>query len=272
MNSDDPFYTFDRRPRFAETPTTQPVYSPAPEAPFVDSGESDTAASDGDTPQDNDQQEDHPFAISAKVTELGLSGEATKVRVKVLGGTYATGNGSPFVVSGGDYPSVVLDETQSRGGYKGVVLLFVPVEPCEEGDAGAVKCHDGKFARAKAGGFVATSTFVPAAFPTRIFSPTVGQAGFFVHVGTWTSSFAEQDVGGTPTRENRLNRQQLVLNDVVLDAAADTEGLPEGEEGDMLYHDGDKWVVLPKPTGFTQNPVLRHNGTAPYWEEPTACP
>jgi hypothetical protein len=39
----------------------------------------------------------------------------------------------------------------------------------------------------------------------------------------------------------------------------------------MLYHDETGWIVLPKPTVTTSDPVLRHDGTAPYWEEPEDC-
>jgi hypothetical protein len=48
-------------------------------------------------------------------------------------------------------------------------------------------------------------------------------------------------------------------------------GLPSGSTGDMLYHDGSDWVVLAAPTVSTADPVLRHDGTAPYWEEPESC-
>jgi hypothetical protein len=50
-----------------------------------------------------------------------------------------------------------------------------------------------------------------------------------------------------------------------------TGGLPVGLAGDMLYHDGTGWIVLPRPTVTTLDPVLRHDGTAPYWEEPEGC-
>ena len=47
--------------------------------------------------------------------------------------------------------------------------------------------------------------------------------------------------------------------------------LPSGSLGDMLYHDGTDWVVLNKPSAGGNNAVLRHNGTAPYWEKPVDC-
>lgn len=48
--------------------------------------------------------------------------------------------------------------------------------------------------------------------------------------------------------------------------------LPVGDVGDMLYNDGSGWVVLAAPTVSSNDPVLRHDGTAPYWEEPEECP
>ena len=47
--------------------------------------------------------------------------------------------------------------------------------------------------------------------------------------------------------------------------------LPAGSAGDVLYNDGSSWVVLAAPTVSLANPVLRHDGTAPYWEEPEEC-
>jgi hypothetical protein len=181
----------------------------------------------GPAPQDDDQQDDHPFAISVETLETGVSGRAEQWRVKVLGGTYATGDGSPFTVTGGDYPAVVLNEAQHRSPgigqlpVKTVAILYVPVEPCSASDTGAVKCSDGRFARAVAGGAVAMYTSVPAAFPVRVFNPTLGP-GFVVHLGTWTSRYSEDGVGD---RRNRVSVTQLVNDDVVLDAEADTDGL-----------------------------------------------
>ena len=63
-------------------------------------------------------------------------------------------------------------------------------------------------------------------------------------------------------------------NNVVLRVPANGGGgggVPEGIAGDMLYHDGADWLVLSKPTGFSSDPILRHDGTAPYWDEPSSC-
>ena len=59
--------------------------------------------------------------------------------------------------------------------------------------------------------------------------------------------------------------------DVVIDGSGSGSGMPSGSTGDMLYHDGSDWVVLAAPTVSVANPVLRHDGTAPYWEEPEEC-
>lgn len=38
--------------------------------------------------------------------------------------------------------------------------------------------------------------------------------------------------------------------------------------GDMLYYDGTEWVVL-EPINITNaDPVLRHDGSRPYWQSP----
>ncbi len=44
-----------------------------------------------------------------------------------------------------------------------------------------------------------------------------------------------------------------------------------GSVGDMLYNDGTNWILLVAPIVSLANPVLRHSGTAPYWEEPESC-
>lgn len=227
-----------------------------PETPPTGAGGGDGEGEED--PTKDDQGDDHPFAISAQVTELGLSGEATKVRVKVLGGTYATGDGDPFTVTGGDYPAVVLDETQDRDSYEGVVALFVPLELCAEDDQGAVKLSDGRYAKAKAGGGVTTLKYLPAAFPVAI--RTVSGPGCYVHLGTWTSRFAEQDTGGVPTRENRLNIHQLVLDDVVLDdeADADISAVPR-----TFFCTSDGANVIVSAGAINNKPVTQTTITSP---------
>jgi hypothetical protein len=49
-------------------------------------------------------------------------------------------------------------------------------------------------------------------------------------------------------------------------------GLPNGVAGDVLYHDGGGWVRLPAPSAGPVDAVLRHDGTAPYWDTPEECP
>ena len=47
-------------------------------------------------------------------------------------------------------------------------------------------------------------------------------------------------------------------------------GLPEGELGDILYHDGESWVVLNPPSSSTVH-VLASSGNAPYWLATEEC-
>lgn len=57
---------------------------------------------------------------------------------------------------------------------------------------------------------------------------------------------------------------------VTTPANVDIDALPSGSEGDMLYHDGTEWVVIPSP-GFATNEgwVMVHNGNNPYWLDTT---
>jgi hypothetical protein len=43
-----------------------------------------------------------------------------------------------------------------------------------------------------------------------------------------------------------------------------------GTRGDILYHDGLKWVRLPSPSGSTIF-VLSHDGNLPSWIETEGC-
>ena len=53
----------------------------------------------------------------------------------------------------------------------------------------------------------------------------------------------------------------------VSDSESDECCLPPGNEGDVLYHDGERWVVLPPPGAGARNYVLTHAGTgAPFWD------
>jgi len=50
----------------------------------------------------------------------------------------------------------------------------------------------------------------------------------------------------------------------------DLDRMPNGSTGDILYHNGVFWRTLAAPTPaelatFYGDPVLHHNGTAPYW-------
>ena len=55
------------------------------------------------------------------------------------------------------------------------------------------------------------------------------------------------------------------------DVTPQASELPTGAAGDVLYHNGTSWVVLTKPASGGNAAVLRHNGTAPYWEKPVDC-
>jgi hypothetical protein len=57
------------------------------------------------------------------------------------------------------------------------------------------------------------------------------------------------------------------INQWLISLRGEGEALPEGETGDMAYHDGEAWVVLPSPAppSGNQQIILTHDGTAPSW-------
>ena len=69
-------------------------------------------------------------------------------------------------------------------------------------------------------------------------------------------------VGGSPLQ---LSGSKLQENFEYLD-----KSLPDGEAGDMLYHDGTDWVILSAPSSSGIS-VLSHNGTVPSWIETEEC-
>lgn len=48
------------------------------------------------------------------------------------------------------------------------------------------------------------------------------------------------------------------------------DGLPVGILGDLLYHNGSEWALLPSPSGSGVF-VLSHNGTVPSWIATEEC-
>lgn len=217
MRRDDLFYSFGKSLPAPGTPFSQMVYPPTPDVEFASQHGAGAAAAD--SPLDSNAGDDRtPFAISAEVAGTATDGAANNVEVKVLGGKYSTGNGTPLAVTGGDFPTVVLDEHQYAGSTaKGNVVLFVPVQPCAAGDTGAVKCSDGAFARAVSGGRLYFAKSVPAAFPVRIWNTALAKPGFAVLIGKWATRFvAVTGGGGVTTKVNRIFIEQSVTTDVVL--------------------------------------------------------
>ena len=69
--------------------------------------------------------------------------------------------------------------------------------------------------------------------------------------------------GGSPMQ---ISGSMLQENFEYLDKK---DGLPKGSAGDMLYHNGSKWVLLANPgtpsTGYKW--TLHHDAAAPEWVE-----
>ncbi len=69
---------------------------------------------------------------------------------------------------------------------------------------------------------------------------------------------------GTETDKNLYHStmRELILRFYATQSYADSVGLPEGVEGDILYHDGSTWVKLSKGSGGA---VLTMSGNLPVW-------
>ena len=81
-------------------------------------------------------------------------------------------------------------------------------------------------------------------------------------------------VEGNGKKANLTINGEIKLSwiDGLITNAADVEidALPSGSEGDMLYHDGTEWVVLPAPgVAVNEGWVLVHNGNNPEWLDTT---
>lgn len=76
--------------------------------------------------------------------------------------------------------------------------------------------------------------------------------------------FSPKDAGKLHISRNKIILELSPPGSAVLSEA--------GEQGDMLYHDGDDWVPLANPGDpVAIDWVLRHDGTAPYWDVPSTC-
>jgi len=67
----------------------------------------------------------------------------------------------------------------------------------------------------------------------------------------------------------QISGSKLQENFEYLDKKEVGSGLPAGQAGDMLYHDGNNWVRLAAPGSGVF--VLSHNGTVPSWIATEAC-
>lgn len=179
-------------------------------------------------------EDSHPFAISVKVIAKALDGTWSTARVSVLGGTYKTFGGTAFPVQF-DFPAIALTQDVLKSAPLFGVYVLVPVEPAEKADAGAVLCHDGQYAKAKAGGQVVLLNSQVQEYPFRWFRPALGPF-FAVFVGSWTI----RKVEAKPSIfENRAFISQQITSNIVVggeDNSPNGGSTPEGMQ--FYYADG----------------------------------
>ena len=77
--------------------------------------------------------------------------------------------------------------------------------------------------------------------------------------------------GGSPLQisGNKLQENFEYLDRIFESGGSGGSGLPDGQAGDMLYHDGTDWVPLPAPSAPDTGKrwVMHHDGAAPEWVE-----
>lgn len=71
---------------------------------------------------------------------------------------------------------------------------------------------------------------------------------------------------------NKVNiSDDLKTEDVPVPKIPEEDTLPDGENvGDLLYWDGEAWVILPPPSGSALR-VLATNGSVPFWAQTEDC-
>ena len=78
-----------------------------------------------------------------------------------------------------------------------------------------------------------------------------------------------EDDAASPTELGRVSWRDGLMAEAD-DVTINLKVLPDGTVGQMLYHDGTRWVVLAAPTGSGTS-VLGHDGTAPVWLDTSEC-
>jgi hypothetical protein len=218
-----------------------------------------TRPSDDDAveaPIDEEQNNDHPFAIKVKVSVRGTNGDWTQADVGVLSGTYETAGGSAFNANGVAFPDEAVRQFVNRNGnqsFTGYVYLYVPLE--QDQDDGVQLANSATKAKAVDGGEVRFRVSPAIEWPNAV---RVGSGvATAVRIGTWSIAYV-QPAGppGTP-RELRVNIEQTVKNNIVLGEDDEDQSdsiVPAGEtKNDILYWDDStptnkKWVTLAAPS------------------------
>lgn len=80
----------------------------------------------------------------------------------------------------------------------------------------------------------------------------------------------EKKVKQAPSANGTGYPYQLSAGDLMENFKYLLDLIPEGGQGDMLFWDGDKWVLLPSPSGGVMH-VLSHDGSRPVWVETQDC-
>lgn len=158
-----------------------------------------SAAADSNTPQDENSEADHPFAIQIEITAQTPSSKSWSADVTVLEGKYKTDGDTEYTAA-----EVTQSFTTSSGTIKPYVYLFIPLTPKAGGGWTALT-----------GGEIRFGANRPVAVWPQVYKTTAGYATS-VQIGGWTIQIANIS-GGAATYGYRAVINQIIAEDYVLE-------------------------------------------------------
>ena len=156
------------------------------------------AAADSNTPQDENSEADHPFAIQIEITAQTPSSKSWSADVTVLAGKYKTDGDTEYTAA-----EVTQSFTTSSGTIKPYVYLFIPLTPKVGGGWMAIT-----------GGEIRFGANRPVAVWPQVYRSDSGYATS-VQIGAWTIQVANIS-GGVATYGYRAVINQIIAEDYVL--------------------------------------------------------
>lgn len=198
-------------------------------------------AQDGETPIDEKQESDHPFAIKVEVTGKAGNGDWSTVALKVVSGTYQTFGGTAFNCNDIAFPDLAYDETITKGingEFTGYVYIYIPL--VADG-AGVAIANSSTKVKAVTGAEIRLRSVPAVVWPQAV--KVAGGVATAVLIGTWSVQRVNISAG-IPTYELRVQIDQKVTDNIVL-------GDPDKD--DEIYGDNARTFFVTAGTGSSVN-------------------